>query len=122
MLYACLLLYITLIYVRPAEIVPEWATIPFVDILTAISAIIGVFSVAAKPRNVLNLPQDKLILAFWAIIAISSYKVWLTGVYYAFLAFMPPVFVYFLIRASVNSQRHLKGLIYLLIALNVFWQ
>ena len=45
---------------------------------------------------------------------------WLTGVYYAFLAFMPPVFVYFLIRASVNSQRHLKGLIYLLIALNGF--
>ena len=41
MLYACLLLYVTLIYVRPAEIVPEWATIPFVDILTGISAIIG---------------------------------------------------------------------------------
>ena len=38
MLYACLLLYITLIYIRPAEIVPEWATIPFVDILTGISA------------------------------------------------------------------------------------
>jgi putative inorganic carbon (hco3(-)) transporter len=120
MLYFCLLLYVTLIYVRPAEIVPEWANIPFVDILTGISALIGAFSVAAKPRKVMNLPQDKLMLGFWAIIAISSFKVWFTGVYYAFLAFMPPVFVYFLIRASVHSQRQVKGLIYLLIALNVF--
>ena len=120
MLYACLLLYVTLIYVRPAEIVPEWATIPFVDILTGVSAVIGIFSLAAKPRKILNLPHDKLLLAFWAIIAISSVKVWLTGVYYAFLAFMPPVFVYFLIRAGVQSQAHLKGLTYLLIALNVF--
>ena len=77
MLYACLLLYVTLIYVRPAEIVPTWAAIPFVDILTAIAAVIGVFSLAAKPRPVANLPQDKLLLAFWAIIAISSVKVWL---------------------------------------------
>ena len=40
--------------------------------------------------------------------------------YYAFLAFMPPVFVYFLIRAGVQSLAQLKGLVYLLIALNVF--
>jgi putative inorganic carbon (HCO3(-)) transporter len=120
MLYACLLLYVTLIYVRPAEIYPEWATIPFVDILTGISAAIGIFSLGAKPRKILDLPQDKLILAFWAIIAISSFKVWLTGVYYAFLAFMPPVFVYFLIRASVQSRAQLKGLAFLLVALNVF--
>ena len=120
MLYACLLLYVTLIYVRPAEINPEWATIPFVDILTVIAAIIGVFSIGAKPRRIFDLPHDKLILAFWAIIAVSSLKVWLTGVWYAFLAFMPPVFVYFLIRASVRTQPQLKGLVYLLIALNVF--
>jgi putative inorganic carbon (HCO3(-)) transporter len=120
MLYACLLLYVTLIYVRPAEIVPEWATFPFVDILTGIAAVIGVFSIALKPRRFLDLPQDKLILAFWAIIVISSFKVWLTGVYIAFLAFMPPVFVYFLIRASVRTKGHVQGLVYLLIALNVF--
>jgi O-antigen ligase len=106
--------------VRPAEIVPAWATIPFVDILTVIAAVVAVLSIAAKPRRILDLPQDKLILAFWAMIVISSFKVWLTGVYIAFLAFMPPVFVYFLIRASVRTQGHVKGLVYLLIALNVF--
>ena len=58
---ACLL-YVTLIYVRPAEIVPRWETIPFVDILTGISAFVGVFSLSAKPRPVANLPHDKLFL------------------------------------------------------------
>ena len=120
MLYACLLLYVTLIYVRPAEIVPEWATIPFVDILTWISGVIAIFSLVAKPRRILNLPQDKLLLAFWAIIAISSFKVWLTGVFYSWMAFMPAVVCYFLIRMGVSSRRQLNGLIYLLIALNIF--
>jgi putative inorganic carbon (hco3(-)) transporter len=120
MLYFCLLLYVTLIYVRPAEIVPEWAAIPFVDILTVVSAIIALCSLALKPRRLFDMPQDKLLLAFWAIIAISSFKVWLTGVYIAFLAFMPAVFVYFLVRLSVRTQGHVKGLVYLLIALNVF--
>ena len=78
------------------------------------------FPLRAKPRKILDLPQDKFLLAFWAIIAISTFKVWFTGVYYAFLAFMPPVFVYFLIRAGVQSLAQLKGLAYLLIALNVF--
>jgi O-antigen ligase len=115
-----LLLYVTLIYVRPAEIVPEWATIPFVDILTWISGLIAIFSLVAKPRRILNLPQDKLLLAFWAIIAISSFKVWLTGVFYSWMAFMPAVVCYFLIRMGVSSRRQLNGLIYLLIALNIF--
>ena len=109
MLYACLLLYITLIYVRPAEIVPGWERIPFVDILTGICVAIGAFSMAAKPRKIFDLPQDKLLLAFWAIMMISSFKVWLSGVYLAFLAFMPVVFAYFLIRAGVQSPRQLKG-------------
>ena len=120
MLYACLLLYLTLIYVRPAEIVPAWAAIPFVDILTALSGLIGIFSIAVKPRKIFDLPQDKLLLAFWAMMAISSLKVWLTGVYIAFFAFMPVVFAYFLIRAGVQSPRQLRGLVYLLMALNVF--
>lgn len=120
MLYACVLLYVTLIYVRPAEIVPAWGLIPFVDILTVIAAIIGIFSLGAKPRPVANLPHDKMILAFWAFIAISSFKIWIVSVYLSWLAFMPVIVCYFLIRAGVRSQRQLNGLLYLLVALNVF--
>src|SRR5687768_15862462 len=120
MLYACTLLYIALIYIRPAEIVPGWETIPFVDILMAISAIIAGFSFAAKPRPFLNLPHDKLVIAFWLVIAVSSFKVWLTGVLYAWLAFIPAVACYLLIRAAVQTGPQLRGVVYLLIVLNTF--
>ncbi|MEQ1757827.1 MAG: O-antigen ligase family protein [Vicinamibacterales bacterium] len=120
MLYACLLLYLVFIYVRPAEIVLGWETIPFVDILTGASFAIGLIAVAAKPRRFLNLPQDKLLLAFWAAIAISSAKVWLTGIYVSWLAFTPPVFLYFLVRIAVQNPRQMRGVVYLLVALNVF--
>ena len=120
MLYGCVLLYITLIYIRPAEIVPGWAAIPFVDIVTVIAAIIGIFSLGVKPRPIANLPHDKFLLAFWAFIAISSAKVWMTGVVLSFIAFSPVIVCYFLIRAGVTTQRQLNGLLYLLVALNVF--
>jgi putative inorganic carbon (hco3(-)) transporter len=120
MLYACVLLYVGLIYIRPAEIVPSWASIPFVDIVTVLAAIIGVFSLAAKPRPVANLPHDKLLLAFWVLIGVSSVKVWIVSVYLSWLAFMPVVVCYFLIRLGVSSKRQLNGLIYLLVGLNVF--
>src|SRR5438105_4330722 len=120
MLYGCLLLYITLIYVRPAEIVAGWETIPFVQILTVISVVIGIFSLANKPRRLMNLPHDKLLLTFWLLIGLSTFKVWMTGMFNAWLAFMPSLFCYFLFRASVQTKAQLRGVVYLLIALNVF--
>lgn len=120
MLYVCALLYVALIYVRPAEIVPAWGAVPFVDILTILAGVIGVFSVAARPRPFANLPQDKLLIAFWAMLVISSLKVWLWLAYSAWLAFMPVVFVYFLLRTAITSEAKLKGMIYALVALNVF--
>jgi putative inorganic carbon (HCO3(-)) transporter len=120
MLYSCVLLYVALIYIRPAEIVPGWEAIPFVDILTGISAFVAIFSLASKPRPFANLPHDKLILIFWVLIAVSSVKVWFWAVYDSVLAFSPVVVCYFLIRAAVTTQRQLTGLIYLLIGLNVF--
>jgi putative inorganic carbon (hco3(-)) transporter len=120
MLYVCVLVYITLIYVRPGEIVLEWATFPFVDVVTVISAIIGAFTLAIKPRNIFNLPHDKLVIVFWGLITISNVTVWLYGMYLAWLEFMPSVFCYFLVRAGVRTPRQMRGVVYLLIALNVF--
>jgi len=119
MLYFCLLLYVVLIYVRPAEIVPAWSTIPFGDILTGASFIVGVLAIAAKPRRIFNFPHDKLLLAYWTVIAISIAKVWFLGVYYAWLAFTPVVFCYFLARAAIQTERQLRGVLYLMIVLNV---
>lgn len=120
MLYGCLLLYLGLIYIRPAEIVASWATFPFVDVLSVIAAVVAVISLALKPRPIFNLPHDKFLLAFWTIIPIASFKVWLWLVYFSWVSFMPSVFCYFLVRAGVRTVAHFRKLIYVLVALNVF--
>src|SRR5712671_368873 len=120
MLYGCALLYIVLIYVRPAEIVASWATIPFVEILSVVAGVLAAFSLAAKPRKFANLPQDKLLLVFWAIIAVSNLLYWVFAAFDSWLAFLPSVFCYFLIRASIQREAQLRGFLYLLILLNLF--
>jgi putative inorganic carbon (hco3(-)) transporter len=120
MLYALTVLYMILIYVRPAEIVSSWATIPFVQIVAGIAALVGLFSMSAKPRSVWNLPQDKFLLGFWLVITVSNVLYWVWSVYYSWMAFLPTVFCYFLLRMSVRRQSQLVGILYLLVILNVF--
>ena len=119
MLYACVLLYVSLIYIRPAEIVPAWATIPFVDILSGISAVIAVFSLSARP-GLFRTAQDKLLVAFWGFIVVFDARIWVVLDFASWLAFMPVVFVYFLIRAGVRTQAQLNGVDLPARGLNVF--
>ena len=77
MLYFFVLLYISLMYIRPAEIFSQWATFPFADVVGGLAALAAVFSLMMKPRSFLNLPQDKLLLVFWNFIFISTAFVWL---------------------------------------------
>jgi O-antigen ligase len=107
-------------YIRPAEIFSQWATFPFADVVGGLAALAAVFSLMMKPRSFLNLPQDKLLLVFWTFIFISTAFVWLVLAQESWLAFMPVVFCYFLIRVGVHTPRQLRGLIYLLIVLNLF--
>jgi O-antigen ligase len=120
MLYACLLLYVAVIYIRPAEIFPSWSTFPFVDVLSGITVVIAVFSLAVKPRRLLNAPHDRFILAFWAFITLSGVTVWFWTMYEGWLQFTPVIFAYFLIRTAVQTKGQLRGLVYLLIFMNVF--
>jgi putative inorganic carbon (HCO3(-)) transporter len=120
MLYACLLLYVAVIYIRPAEIFPGWSMFPFVDVLSGVAAVVAVFSLGVTPRRFLNAPHDKFILAFWAFITLSGVTVWFWTMYDGWLQFTPVIFAYFLIRMAVQTKRQLHGLVYLLIFMNVF--
>jgi len=118
MLYGCLILYLALIYIRPAEIVASWETIPFLEIFTIVSGVVAAFSLAAKPRR-LRLPHDKLLLAFWVVISISNLLYWVWAAYDSWMSFMPVVFCYCLIRFAVQRETQLRGLIYVLVILTM---
>jgi len=120
-LYLFLLLYVTVIYVRPSEIVPALANVPIVDILTA-----GAFPIAAlarimRPRRMVLVPMDMCVIGFWTAIVLSNLAWgWFGGAWMGFLDFMPVVFCYFLIRMVLGTPREFRGVVYLLVLLNLF--
>jgi O-antigen ligase len=115
------LLYIALLYVRPAEIYQPLNRVPIVQYVSGVSALSGIVSLLLQPRNFISQPQDKYFLAFWLAITISNPAWgWLEGGWEAFVTFAPVVFCYLLIRLGVRTQPQLDRTIRLFVLLNVF--
>jgi O-antigen ligase len=120
MLYFCLLLYIAAVYVRPAEIVPALVDVPIVDILTGVALFVGAVAFLLRPRRFVPTPTDLCVVGFWGAIVVSNLAWgWFGGAWIGFLNFMPVVFCYFLVRVAVETPRQFRGLVYLLVGLNV---
>ena len=120
-MYFFLLVYVTVLYVRPSEIVPALAHVPIVDILTIAGIPIAAMSMAMRPQRLIVTPADFCVLGFWAAIVVSNLAWgWFGGAWIGFLDFMPVVFCYILIRASLQTPRQFRGFVYLLVALNLF--
>jgi O-antigen ligase len=121
MLYLFLLVYVTVIYVRPSEIVPSLAQVPIVDILTATSVPIGALTLVVSPRRFIVTPTDLCVLGLWVAIVLSNLTWgWFGGAWMGFLGFMPVVFCYFLVRVALVTPRQFRGFVYLLVLLNLF--
>ena len=111
----------TVIYVRPSEIVPSLAEVPIVDILTACSVPIGALTLTLKRRPFIVVPTDLCVLGIWVAIVLSNLTWgWFGGAWLGFLTFMPVVFCYFLVRVTLVSPRQFRGFVYLLVLLNLF--
>jgi O-Antigen ligase len=121
MVYALAVLYLVCVYVRPAEIIAGWEEFPFVEILSAISLLGVLGSLAVRPRRFWNQPQDWCLLGFLVAIVVSNAAWgWLFGAYQALLTMLPATFCYFLLRSAVESARQLRWLGYVLIAVTLF--
>ena len=121
MAYLLCLVYVVIVYVRPAEIVPQWASLPIAQTAGVVGAVVAAFSVYLRPRPVLNSPVDWCFIGFClASIASNPANGWFGGGYVAFLDLLPLACFYFLVRLTVETRRQLRGLIVLLIALSLF--
>jgi O-antigen ligase len=120
MLYFCLLLYVTAIYVRPSEILPSLGEVPVVDILAGITTIIGAVALLLRPRRFVVTPTDLCVVGFWAAIITSNLAWgWFGGAWYGLLDFLPVVFCYFLVRVAVQTPQQSRGLVHLFVFLNL---
>ncbi|MEW5983883.1 MAG: O-antigen ligase family protein [Acidobacteriota bacterium] len=121
MSYALTLAYVALLYVRPGELVREWAGIPFVAATGLLAAITSVWSLFLRPRAFADLPNDWCFFGFVGAATLSiPANGWIGGSYYTLLALLPLLLLYLLIRLAVRTPQQLRGLIILLVALTLF--
>ncbi len=121
MLYLSLILFVTAIYVRPGELLPALAELPVVQILSAVAGLCAAVSLILEPRRFWDRPADKCVLGLWAVATVSNVVWgWVGGGIMAFNQFSTLAFSYFLVRLSVRTRQHIVGLIYVLVALNLF--
>lgn len=121
MAYLLCLLYVVIVYVRPGEIVPAWAGQPIAQIAGVVAAIVAAFSAVIRPRPVVNSPVDWCFIGFCLVSIVSNpANGWFGGGYLTLLDLLPLACFYFLIRVTVQTNRQLRGLIILLVALSLF--
>ncbi len=66
-------MYVTVIYVRPSEIISSLADVPIVAILTAGSVPIGALDLLMSPRRFIPMPTDLCVLGIWIAIVLMLY-------------------------------------------------
>jgi putative inorganic carbon (HCO3(-)) transporter len=119
--YLCLLLYVSAIYIRPGELIGSGPAIPFVEILSFIAVVVAMLAYLRETRPWISVPHDGFILGFWLAIVVSNLAWgWMGGALKGFVEFFKIAFYYFLMRFAVREPRQLRGLLVLLIGLNLF--
>jgi O-antigen ligase len=119
-LYLSAVLYLAVLYIRPAEIVPSLETVPLVDWLTIASTVIMIATLFVRPRRLALSVMDAYVALFWvAIVASNLAWGWFGGAYKGVMEFAPVVFFYLLVRVAIDSPERLRGLALVFVFLNV---
>lgn len=115
------LLYVLVVYIRPAEVLPGWDGFPFAAIAQVSAMVVVAVGLLFRPRRFWNQPHDKYVLGFYVSAIVSNIAWgWFGGGYFAMDALAPVVICYFLLRASVRSERQLRWAGYVLVAATLF--
>jgi len=119
-LYFSAVLYLAVLYIRPAEIVPSLETVPLVDWLTIASTVIMVATMFVRPRRLAVSVMDGFVFLFWVAIVVSNLAWgWFGGAYKGVLDFAPVAFFYILVRVAIDTPERLRGFAHVFVFLNV---
>ena len=114
------LLYLGLIYIRPAEIFVAWQQVPAVMISAVLVAIGLAMSLLMRPRGLIASAQDWFLVLFAMAIAMSCVaNGWVGGVAVSMGEFLPALFLYVLIACSFQSYGSIRTATFVWLCLNV---
>ncbi|RKY32241.1 MAG: hypothetical protein DRP68_04010 [Candidatus Omnitrophota bacterium] len=120
MSFISLLLYITAIYIRPQEWLPQVYGWPLIDILAIATAFFVILETMHTKKIIVNHPQNILLLAFLGAVVFSHLShTYMWGAYDSFIKFGKIVVMFFLFVTVLNSQKKLKIAIWLIVILTV---
>lgn len=117
MLYTVTLVYVALVYLRPADVFAAMRDVPVVLISSVLAAPALGLAILNEPRRLLVLPNDRYLFGLWAAIPASCLAAgWFGGALSGFVQFGQIVFLYVLVRYAICNDRQFRGLVLLLIS------
>ena len=113
-----LLLYLVVIYLRPAEWIPAFYGWQLVDLTTIGTALFLAFYLAATKRGLVSVPHTRMLLGLFAAAALSHVvHAYLGGMITAIVDFGEIFIMYFLIVNVIRTERQLKIALALIVIL-----
>jgi O-antigen ligase len=119
------MLYLSVIYLRPAEWVPFFHGWQLVDLTLIGAALFLMFQSAATKRGLVKVPHNGMILGLLgSIVASHAIHTYLGGIVGSFTAFAPVLIMYFLVVNTMKSEQQLKIGLWVIVLLTVLlaWQ
>lgn len=121
MLFFLLCLYISLYYIRPFEWVPGLVGTPIFLWLGVISILALLFAWGSGKIRIFRYKTDVMMVGFVAAIVLSHLSHgYFGGAIDGVRDFLPAIVGYFLVAHALDSEKKIKGFVFLLTGLTVF--
>lgn len=118
MSFLSLLLYITIIYMRPGEWIPAFYGWQLMDITAILAMVCLTMETAISRRNLARVPQNIFMFGLLVALVLSHLShFYFGGAWAAFLDFSKKVILYFMIVNILTTERKLKIFIGLIVVL-----
>ena len=118
MAFLCFLLYLVVLYIRPAEWIPFFHGWHLADVTLVGTAFFLLFGFVATRKSPVKVPHNGMILSFLgAIIASHAVHTYIGGLTSSFTAFAPVILMYFVIVNSLTSERRFRLALWMILVL-----
>ena len=119
MVFACLLVYLIAVYLRPSEWVPGFMGWPLLSIALLVTAFLFCLRIAlTKGANLVRIPHNRLLIGFFFAMILSHVAHgYMGGVTHVISIFLVNLIMYFLVVNVINTSKKVKIAVWVMVAL-----